>query len=151
MNSIAIDTEIYHNGRTYAEHDAWLDSLTGDEYRLVYTPIGHLASLAHIAWFKHGLLNVEMMAHERLRFLNYIACCVEGLITAEAVAAIEPSCATGAEMMLELQKVPREKRIQAFQDGDVFRLLARLNPSLLAALRLCRYNAPIPENPRVKE
>ena len=35
----AADSAIYHNGRTYAEHCAWLDSLVGDEYRIVYTPI----------------------------------------------------------------------------------------------------------------
>jgi hypothetical protein len=145
MNEAATDCKIYHNGRTYAAHCAWVDSLTGDDYRIVHMPAGYLFSFAHIAYFKHGLLNVEMTAHERLRFLNYIARCVEGFITAEAVAAIEPSCATAVQMMQELQKVPRERRMRAFEDGDVFRLLAKLNPSLLGALRLCLYHEKVPE------
>ena len=148
MNSIAIDTAIYHNGRTYAEHGAWLDSLTGDDYRMVHMPIGHLFSLAMVATFKSALLTLEMTTGERLKFLEGIARYVDGPITAAAVEAIEPYCATGAAMMAEINSLPIEKQTIAFQGGDVFRLLARLNPSLLAALRLCSYNGPIPENPR---
>jgi hypothetical protein len=42
VSNAITDGGIYANGRTYAEHCAWLDSLVGDEYRIVYTPIGHL-------------------------------------------------------------------------------------------------------------
>jgi hypothetical protein len=51
-------------------------------------------------------------------------------------------------MFQELNSLPVEKRSQAFRDGDVFRLLAKLNPSLLRALRLCQFNSPIPEEQR---
>jgi hypothetical protein len=148
MNNAITDGGIYHNGRTYAEHCAWLDSLVGDEYLIVYTPIGHLYSLATISHFKFILFNFKMTAHERMKTLEVIAMCTHGLVTEEAVAAIEPCCETGRKMFQELNSLPMEKRTQAFHDGDVFRLLARLNPSLLAALRLCKFNQTIPEEPR---
>jgi hypothetical protein len=146
----ATDVVIYHNGRTYAEHCAWLDSLVGDEYRMVYIPIGHLHSLATISHLKYMLLNFEMTAHERLKTFEVIALCTTGLITNEAVAAIEPCCETGRKMFQELHSLPIEKQTQAFHDGDVFRLLAKLNPSLLTALRLCTWNGGVPAAPRTR-
>jgi hypothetical protein len=126
---------IYHNGRTHAEHCAWLDSLTGDEYRIVHMPIGHLFDLASVAYWKRAL-TVEMPASPRLTFLDAISESAYGPVTPEAVAAIEPMCGKGEAIISEIFSLPIEKQSQAFQKGDVFRLLARLNPSLLAALRL---------------
>jgi hypothetical protein len=141
------DTAIYHNGRTYAAHCAWLDSLTGDEYRIVHLPTGHLFNLAEISLLKYALLNVEMTAHYRLKTLDAIAGCVCQTVPDEAVAAIEPCCDTGRKMLAEIHSLPVEKQTQAFDKGDVFGLLAKLNPSLLAALRL-RTLGPVPEEPR---
>jgi hypothetical protein len=133
---------IYANGRTYAEHCAWLDSLTGNEWRIVRMPSGHLMSLAYIAFFKYALLNCEMSAAERLRFLDGIAKCVSGPITSEAIEVIEPACETARQILKELNSVGRERACQAFHDGDCFRILARLNPSLLRALELCNVGTP---------
>jgi hypothetical protein len=52
-------------------------------------------------------------------------------------------------MFKELNSLSIGKQTQAFRDGDVFRLLAKLNPSLLTALRLCD-RGPVPEEPRVR-
>src|ERR1700730_457824 len=150
MSNTATDGGTYHNGRTYAGDCHWLDSLVGDEYRIVYMPIGHLYSVATISHFKFMLFNFKMTAHERMKTLEVIAMCTHGLVTEEAVAAIEPCCDTGRKMFQELNSLPVEKRSQAFHDGDVFRLLARLNPSLLAALRLCKFNQTVPEQPRAR-
>jgi hypothetical protein len=48
MSNAVTDGGIYANGRTHAEHCAWLDSLQpdSDEYRIVYMPRGHLFNLA---------------------------------------------------------------------------------------------------------
>jgi hypothetical protein len=138
MSNAATNGGIYHNGRTYAEHCAWLDSLEGDEYRMVFMPRGHLFNLAEISLFKYVLLNVETTAYYRLKTLDAIAECVFGPVTEEAVAAIEPCCETGRKMLAEIHSLPVEKQMQAFEKGDVFRLLARLNPSLLRALELCK-------------
>ena len=83
-------TEIYHNGRTYAEHSAWLDSLRGDEYRIVHMPIGHLFNIAFVSFLKQGLLTIKMTAGDRLRILDSMATVINGPVTAEAVTAIEP-------------------------------------------------------------
>jgi hypothetical protein len=150
MSHAGIDhTLIYANGRTYPEHYAWLDSLVGDEYRIVYMPIGHLYSIATISHLKYTLLNFKMTAHERMKTLEVIGMCVHGSITDEAAAAIEPCCETGRKMFQELNSLPIEKQTQAFHDGDVFRLFAKLNPSLLTALRLCD-RGPVPEQPRLR-
>jgi hypothetical protein len=138
---------IYANGRAYAEHSAWLGSLVGDEYRIVYTPIGHLYSLATVSHIKYMLLNFKMTAQDRLRCFETIALCTHGAVTEEAIAAIEPCCETGRQMFKELNSLPMENRSRAFGVGDVFRLLAKLNPSLLTALRLCNLG-PIPNEPR---
>src|ERR1700686_4225302 len=149
MSNAAIDTEIYHNGRTYAEHCAWLDSLVGDEYRIVHMPIGHLFNLAIVSGFKRILLTQQTTAGERMKLLDGIAQCVYGCVTPEAVAAIEPCCETGEKILLEIFSLPFGEQTRAFSKGDVFRLLANLNPSLLTALRLCALG-PIPEQPRVR-
>ena len=69
-------------------------------------------------------------------------------LTAEAVAAIEPADATGRKMIREITKLPMRQQMRAFQEGEVFRLLAQLNPSLLRALELCHWHEPVPETPR---
>jgi hypothetical protein len=145
MNGAATDSAIYANGRTYAEHCAWLDSLVGDEYRIVHMPIGLLMNLAYAAYFKYAVLEVRMTAADRLKFLNCIADMVQGSVTAEAVEAIEPACPTAVEMLHELNKVPRSETTRTFEKGDVFRLLAKLNPSLLRALELCRWHESVPQ------
>jgi hypothetical protein len=88
-----------------------------------------------------------MTAYHRLQALDGIARCVFAPVTDEAVAAIEPACETGRKMLAEIHSLPVEKQTQAFVQGDVFRLLARLNPSLLVALRLCTLGT-VPEEPR---
>lgn len=147
MNPAVDHSLIYHNGRTYPEHCARLDSLTGNEWRMVHMPIGHLFSLAIISSLKHALVTVKMGAGDRLKILDGIAEQVYGPVTSAAIAAIDPIDATGREMLREIMKLPREKQTAAFHEGDVFRLLAELNPSLLRALELCQlHEKPGKEN-----
>lgn len=133
-----MSTEIYANGRTYEEHSAWLNSLDGDEKRIVHTPPGVLMNLAYIAWFKYFLLNVPMRAGDRMDVFDCISGCITGMVTVEAVEAIEPAGAPERAIFHELRSLPKEKVSQAFFDGDCFRTMARCNASLLRALELCR-------------
>jgi hypothetical protein len=144
-DGLARTEEIYHRGRTYAEHCAWLDSLAGNEWRIVHMPIGYLMDLALVTSFKHALLNYEMTAAERLRFLDTIAKCIAGPISSEAIEVIEPACPTALQILKEITSIGPERACQAFRDGDCFRILARLNPSLLRALELCTLG-PVPES-----
>jgi hypothetical protein len=148
MTNTATDGGIYHNGRTYAEHCAWSDSLVGDEYRIVHMAIGHLFNLAIVSSWKRVLLTMEMSAGNRLQILDGIGECIFGPVTAEAIARIDPIDEVGQQMLSEICSLPIEKQTQAFSAGDVFRLLAKLNPSLLSALRLCKFNETAPEQPR---
>jgi hypothetical protein len=144
------DKADYCNGRTHAEHCERLDSLAGDGFRVVHMPIGHLLNMAEISYSKRALLMPEMPAVERLKCLDNIASNVFGPVTEAAIAAIEPICDKGIQILSEIVNLPVEKQTQAFRKGDVFRILARLNPSLLTALRLCSLG-PIPEQPRMRE
>ena len=144
MNTATGDAAIYAKGRTYTEHCAWLDSLTGHDWMMVNMPIGHLFNLAYVAYFKHALLTIRMTAAMQMKFLDAIAGMVRGPVTAEAIEVIAPACDTAVQMMNELHKVPRSEVTRTFRDGDVFRLLTKLNPSLLRALELCTYNPPVP-------
>ena len=141
MNAVTNDTAIYANGRTYAEHCAWLDSLVGDEYRIVHMPPGHLHNLVDVAYFKNALLTISMTVAQRMKFLDGIASMIYGPVTAEAIEVIEPACATAVQMMHELQTIRRTERMQAFINGGMFELLAKLNPSLLKALELCDFGS----------
>lgn len=137
-------TEIYHNGRTYEEHCAWLNSLEHDEWLIVYTPIGHLFSLAMVSFFKRALLEFEMSAGERLNMLDAIAGMIHGVLTAEAVAAVQPCCKIAAKMIYEIMRAPIERQTMIFADADLFRKLAQINPSLITALELCHHYGQIP-------
>jgi len=132
-------TEIYHNGRTHAEHCAWLDALTGDDYRIVHTPLGNLFEIALASAIKYHLLNTEMASGQRLQFLDGLAGMIGATVTETAIAAIEPADPVGLDMMQAVNEVAIPEQIQTFRKGDVFRLMAQLNPSLLKALKLCRW------------
>lgn len=132
---------IYHNGRTHAEHCAWLDALDGEEWLIVHMPPGHLMSLAFASNFKRALLTVEMSAGARLKFLDGMARMIYGPVTAEAIAAIEPACDTAAKMLREINSLPKEKVSYAFNQADLFSKLAKLNPSLITALERCNYGS----------
>jgi hypothetical protein len=139
MNMMTDDTQIRIRGRSEQEHRDWLGSLSkdSDEYRTVYMPIGHLFNFALVSSWKRVLLTAEMSAGDRLKFLDGIGKCVFGPVTAEAIARIEPIDKVGESILSEICSLPVEKQTQAFSSGDVFRLLAKLNPSLLRALELC--------------
>jgi hypothetical protein len=144
MSNAVTDGGIYANGRTHAEHCAWLDSLQpdSDEYRIVYMPRGHLFNLADVSYLKYALLTVKMTSGERSKTLDAIAIAVLGPVTWEAIAAIEPCCDTGREILEEIKSLDVDEQSRAFNNGDVFRLLAKLNPSLLRALEFCTCYRP---------
>jgi hypothetical protein len=143
MNNATLDG-IYANGRTYLEHCAWLASLKGDDYRKVYTPVGHLENLVEIAYFKRALLKFSLPPDLQLRILEFIASCADGCLSAEAIAAVQPSCDTAAEILNEFNKLDPRMRRLTWRDRDMFSLYAKMNPSLLIALRLCSLNGHIP-------
>lgn len=137
--------EVYQNGRTYAEHSAWLDSLRGDEYRIVHMPIGCLLDLAMASEIKWILATGKADTETAFRCLKMLSEIAEGIITAQAISAVQPICSRGRAIMKQIHALPVEKQCRAFGDGDVFRILAKLNPSLLTALQVCTWHSAVPE------
>jgi hypothetical protein len=90
---------------------------------------------------------VERKGHTGLK-THLVTATIYGPVTAEAVAAIEPADATGRKMIREITKLPMRQQMRAFQEGEVFRLLAQLNPSLVRGLVVFQWHEPVPETPR---
>ena len=86
------------------------------------TPPGYLYTIAIVSYFKRGLVTIEMPVAERLHFLETINGWVDAYFTEPALAAIEPACKTGAEMIQECLKVDRpndwKKGAQSRSDGE---------------------------------
>jgi hypothetical protein len=107
MSNAITDGGIYANGRTHAEHCAWLNSLQpdSDEYRIVFMPCGYLFNLADISYLKYALMTAGMTSGERSKILDAIASAVVGPVTWEAIAVIEPCCDTGREILEEIKSL----------------------------------------------
>ena len=135
MSDAATDGGIYHNGRTYAEHCAWIDAMSPDEKLILYTAPGHRYTLVMISVTKRALVG-EMPNELRLRFLEILDR-ISGFefLSPEVVARIDPICDGGAEIVDEARKLGK-KWLDKIAEHDVFRTFCTLNPSLLEELRM---------------
>jgi hypothetical protein len=134
MSDATTDREIYCNGKTFAEHCAWIDSLSPDETLILHTPAGHRYTLVVIADIKR-VLQAEFPAEYRLQFLEFLDRQSAGW-GAETIASITPMCDAGAEIEREARKLGSKQALDAFAKFDVFSAFCALNPSLLEALRM---------------
>jgi hypothetical protein len=144
MNGATTDREIYHNGRTYAEHVAWIDSLNADETLILHTPVGYRYTLVVISDLKRMLAS-EIPTKFRLRFLEFLDS-HSGDWPPEIIAIIAPMSDAGAEIMSEAHRLG-DKRLDKIAEWDVFGAFCALNPSLLEALRM-RSNLRIYSRPQ---
>jgi hypothetical protein len=135
MSNAVTDEGIYANGRTYAEHCAWLASLNDDESAIVHTPIGHRWTLVVISETKRMLLGNVPTEH-RLRFLEFLDHCTDTFLTAEVVAGVEPMCDEAYEMVKEARKLGAGKALDVFAKWEVFNAFIALNPSILTAIKM---------------
>ena len=98
-------------------------------------PVGHRCTLVLISVTKR-LLAEEMPAAYRMQFLEHL----ENMgkhdmwITDEVIAAVEPVCDKGFEMICEAQKLGAKKSLDAY--AEFLPAFAALNPSLMASLKL---------------
>lgn len=134
---------------TLEQRIAWLDGLTEDERHVVNVPVGYLYTLVIVAYTKRALVSSKTPVGERLRMLEAINGFVDGYFTEAALAAIEPARETEAEMIAECLNVDegeprRGKGLDLLASWEVFGHLLALNPSLLAAIKLCERNAAMP-------
>ena len=117
------------------ERIAWLDSLNGDESAIVHTPVGHRYTIVIISEIKRRLLQPLSAAH-RLRFLEFLDSHTDLVLTAEAIAAIEPMCDEALEMVEEARKLGAAKALDVFARWEVFNAFVALNPSILTAIKM---------------
>ncbi len=104
-------------------------------------PIGHRYTLVMISITKRWLA-MELPAFYRLKFLEHLDKMTTGdgaWLTAEMIAAIEPVCDKGHEMVCEANKLG-DKALDAY--AKFFSTFAVLNPSLIAALKNSPRYAP---------
>ena len=134
MSNAITDGGIYHNGRTYAEHCAWIDSLNADETLILHAPAGYRYTLVEISDLKR-VLQAEIPAEYRLQFLEFLDR-ESARWGEEIIASIAPMCDAGAEIVREARKLGSKQALDAFAKFDVFSAFCALNPSLLEALRM---------------
>jgi hypothetical protein len=106
-------------------------------------PIGYLYTLIIVSHTKRGLA-ADIPAEWRLKLLDGLDRMVNhqsnNWLTVEMVAAIDPMCDAGMEMMheaakLDIGKPGRPGMLDAL--AEFFSAFAVLNPTLLNALELC--------------
>jgi len=92
-------------------------------------PIGHMYTLVLISLTKR-ILKEEMPASYRLQFLEHLEKLRDNWLTADTVAAVEPVCDKGYEIIREVQKLGASKALDVY--AKHFKTFAGLNPSLIA-------------------
>jgi hypothetical protein len=120
-----------------AERTAWLASLNENESAIAHCPVGHRYTLVWVSIVKMLLVD-EMPSAYRLKFLEWLNKCGDQWLSAEMVAAIEPMCAEGYEIVREAQKLGAGKSLDVFARHEVFSAFIALNPSILAAIKIPR-------------
>jgi hypothetical protein len=108
---------------------------------VLHTPTGYRYTLVIVAYTKRVLVSYEMPVGVRLRMLEAINGFVDKIFTEAALALIEPACDTAMEMIRECMRVdegnPRcGKAFDLMASSEVFGHLLKLNPSMLAAIKL---------------
>jgi hypothetical protein len=134
MSNAMTDGAIYANGRTWAEHHAWIEAMNDDEKAILHCPVGHRYTLVMISEAKRMLL-MDLSAEHRLRFLEFLDRCTD-IFAADAIAQIKPMCDEAYEMVKEARKLGARKALDVLARCEVFNAFVALNPSLLAAIKM---------------
>ncbi|MEH2570252.1 hypothetical protein [Bradyrhizobium sp. AZCC 2289] len=98
-------------------------------------PMGHRYTLVVISIAKRYLA-CEIDDFYRLKFLEFLDKWArdDNWLTVDMIAAIEPVCDNGYEIVCEAQKLGAKKSLDVY--AEVFPTFAVLNPSLITALKL---------------
>ena len=117
------------------ERAAWLDSLQGDDYDIVHTPIGRRYTAVMLAVVKR-FLTQKVSADCRLEFLQFIERQTD-VFSVDALAQLAPIDDEGFEIYDAAMSLG-SKGLDVLGRIDIFAALASLNPSLLVALKTPR-------------
>jgi hypothetical protein len=124
------------------ERAAWRESLSADEKLVLQIPVGYRVILLLIAHTKRALVRGGMTVGDQLEMLERLATLRdETFITSAVMGAVQPACATAAEMIGEALALDGEnerltKSYEMLASWECFWHFLRLNPSLLDAIQL---------------
>jgi hypothetical protein len=100
-------------------------------------PCGYQYDLVLVSQIKR-LLQDDMPIDLRARLLELIAKRARGVITMEAVAAIQPAPHAAMAMLDEMSKLSIQDKENVMRRPEIFEAHIALNPSILNAIKLCR-------------
>jgi hypothetical protein len=105
------------------------------EGQIDYYPPGYAYTLV-LASLTKRVLTEKIPAEYRLQFLEHLDKMPLGLIwlTPEMIAALEPMCDKGEEIVREAMKLGASKSLDAY--AKFFSTFAALNPSLIEVLKM---------------
>ena len=122
-----------------------LESLTGDDLLIAHTPLGRRWNMIAASLAKR-VLQEDMPAGLRLRFLECLNAMIGLNFTAEMLAMIEPMCDTAFEIWKEAKTLdPKNDKacmasFNVLASWRVFHHFLELNPSILAAIKWLEKN-----------
>jgi hypothetical protein len=117
------------------------DELSDDDQLASNTPAGYVHLMLMAAYAKRGL-QFKASIGKRLKLLELLNSLTDGYFTPEMLSVIEPMCDTQMEMVSEARSLVREDdrlgnaSFAVLTKPQVFGHFRRLNPSLLAAIKL---------------
>ena len=128
-----------------------LDNLSDDEWMIVHASVGQRCDLVVISQIKSALATTGMTVAERMFFLEALnTMATHEHLSAEVVARVEPACNTALRMLHEAMALGKERH-HLIGGFEMFCVFLKLNPSLLAALKLCNRNFTRPPRSNVTE
>lgn len=122
------------------EKSAWIETLSDDEWKILWAPAAGKYGLVLAAQIKSLLLKPGATAHSRMNLLQALHRIPDSFVSADAIATIAPACATARQMFSELMTLPNYQVPALFWRQEPFSSFAALNPSLLDAIKLCNFH-----------
>lgn len=129
------------NQQSGEERCAWLNSLNDEENLIVHCPTDHRYTLIFVSIVKRALVG-EMSSAYRIRFLEWLKKCGDRWLSPDMVAAVEPMCDEGYEIVREAMKLGSGKYLDVFASWEVFNAFIALNPSILTAVKMSSRSWP---------
>lgn len=138
-------TQLEH--MTEQERIVWT-GITDDERLVLHTPVGYRYTMVLVALTKRILTTYELSVGDRLRMLEAINSFVDNVFTEAALAAIAPASDTEMDMIRECWRADegatrRGASLDLMASQDVFAHFVKINPTLLASIRLLHKRRPM--------
>jgi hypothetical protein len=119
----------------HEDHSAWQASWNEEERLLASTAPGFWFDLVNIARVKR-LLELDMDADLRLRFLENLNNQVRTHLSIEAMQRVGPACDTAMKMLGEMKPLSIDDQCRLMRSWNVMATFCNLNPTMIEAMKL---------------